>query len=131
MNFKKIIPGFLASTIITAALSSPAMANYSPTRLYGDTRYETALRVNKEMENSSNIILASGENFADALTGGVFANSIDGSLILTSSKDLSDSALKEIEAINPEKIYLVGGENSISASIEKELGNKYQVIRLA
>lgn len=92
----------------------------SAKRISGENRYETSFAVYKEFSsNSVNVVLASGESFPDALAGAPFASINDTTVLLTGKLTLpkSYSNLKK----DAEKIWILGGKNTISNSLEKAL----------
>lgn len=98
----------------------------------GDDRYDTAVKVSQSVfVNSKNVVLASGEGFADALSGGQLAHSLEAPILLTDSKRLNDSVWKEILRLKVENIYILGGNASISKDIERRLSKYMKVIRIA
>jgi len=113
-------------------------------RLAGADRYETATKVS-EFEfgysgAASKIIVASGENFPDALVAGPLASLLNAPLILTRKDSLPESASKNIKWVfdgiddaEPD-VYLIGGKNAISESVEqaiKDLHPNIDVVRFA
>lgn len=95
------------------------------TRLSGKTRYETSIKISQEGWYSSPVlVLASGENFPDALSAGPLAKKYDSPLLLSESKNLRDDTEKEIDRLNPKKIFIIGGTGSISKEIENKLMSK-------
>lgn len=105
-------------------------------RLAGDDRYRTAIEISKKAYPNAKggiLVLASGENPADALTAGPLAIKLDSPILLSSSTSLRDETLEEIKRLGPEKILIVGGPSSISLDIggQLEYGEKIPVERLA
>lgn len=64
-------------------------------------------------------ILASADNFPDALAASSLSGMQNAPIILTSAGSLSDEARKQLEAIKPSKLYIVGGEAAISKEVEQ------------
>ena len=136
---KKII--IIGSTIISILLIISAVLIYRTVKktnannlkvLFGANRYETAVEISKSsFDNSPNVILASGEGFADALSGGQLANALNAPILLTNSKRLQDDVWKEIQRLKAENIYILGGNLSVSKDIEKRLSKYVNVIRIA
>ena len=136
---KKII--IIGSTIITILIIISAVLIYKEAKktsgndlkvLFGEDRYETAVEISKSsFENSPNVILASGEGFADALSGGQLAHALNAPILLTNSQRLGDNVWKEIQRLKAEKIYILGGNASVSKDIEKRLSKYVDVIRIA
>lgn len=119
-NLKKLTVAALAvACMIPAGVSSANVENV--TRIAGEDRIGTSLEISKAMFNESdNVVLASGFNFADALSAGQLAAALNAPLIL--SKDQLDSRTSdEIAKLKPKNMYIVGGENSLSSNIEESV----------
>lgn len=79
-------------------------------RLSGKNRYDTSLKVaDYAYKNSDKLILASGEDYPDALIASVVSNRMKAPIIL-SPKNSTDYVK---DNINSKAIYIVGGEKSI------------------
>ncbi|MFQ9980940.1 MAG: cell wall-binding repeat-containing protein [Finegoldia magna] len=79
-------------------------------RLSGKNRYDTSLKVaNYAYKNPEKLILASGDDYPDALIASVVSNRIKAPIIL-SPKNSTDYVK---DNINSKIIYIVGGEKSI------------------
>lgn len=119
-NLKKLTIAALAvACMIPAGVSSANVENV--TRIAGEDRIATSIEISKEMFNESdNVVLASGFNFADALSAGQLAAALNAPLIL--SKDQLDSRTSdEIAKLKPKNIYIVGGETALSSNIEESV----------
>ena len=96
-------------------------------RIYGADRYKTAVEIAKAFKSNLNkdvdtIVLASGEDYPDALCAGPLASSKNAAILLTKSKTLNEDTKEYIKAnTNIKNIIIVGGERSISSSVENEL----------
>ncbi len=91
-------------------------------RLAGTTRYETAVEVSKEgWEQSDVAVLARGDNYADALAGVPLAKKYDAPLLLTKTNSFSAVTKAEITRLGAETVYILGGENAVSKSVETDL----------
>jgi len=96
-------------------------------RIYGADRYKTAVEIAKAFKSNLNkdvdtIVLASGEDYPDALCAGPLASSKNAAILLTKSKTLNEDTKEYIKAnTNIKNIIIVGGERSISSSVEDEL----------
>ncbi|MDU5369723.1 MAG: cell wall-binding repeat-containing protein [Finegoldia magna] len=119
-NLKKLTVAALAvACMIPAGVSSANVENV--TRIAGEDRIATSIEISKNMFNESdNVVLASGFNFADALSAGQLAAALNAPLIL--SKDQLDSRTSdEIAKLKPKNMYIVGGENALSSNIEESV----------
>ncbi|AJD92224.1 hypothetical protein JMA_29070 [Jeotgalibacillus malaysiensis] len=91
-------------------------------RLSGEDRYETSLEIAREGWNAApNVILVTGSNFPDALSASALSKSKDAPIILTKAGKLSAAAISELKALSTKTVYIIGGTNVISTSIEEEL----------
>jgi len=105
-------------------------------RVYGASRYETSLMVTERFSDvfkTKELAFATGENYPDALAGGVFAAKKGMPILLLnpkseasqssyiginaiaydSSRDYSENLVEFINTFKPEKVYALGGENVI------------------
>ena len=119
-NLKKLTIAALAvACMIPAGVSSANVENVS--RIAGEDRIGTSIEISKAMFNESdNIVLASGFNFADALSAGQLAAALNAPLIL-SSDQLDSRTSDEIAKLKPKNIYIVGGETALSSNIEESV----------
>src|SRR5699024_1035543 len=91
-------------------------------RLDGYLRYDTAIDVSKEgWDKADTVILARGDEFADALAGVPLAYKKDAPVLLTDSKKLYKDTLKEIKRLGASQVIVLGGTQAISKSIITEL----------
>lgn len=102
--------------VVSSAIESKIKAEIGSTveRLWGQNRYETAVKVAEKLGTVTNVVLASGEGYADALSAAPLA-AIKGMPILLTEKDqLSQAASNYIKAKAVTKTYVIGGYASIS-----------------
>ena len=115
-----------ASIVFGGYNSVPKLVGES-SRIYGADRYKTAVEIAKAFKSNLNkdidtIVLASGEDYPDALCAGPLASSKNAAILLTNSKTLNEDTREYIKAnTNIKNIIIVGGEKSISSSVEDEL----------
>ncbi|PAV31683.1 lactocepin [Virgibacillus profundi] len=94
-------------------------------RLKGDDRYATAVEISQEgWETSDVVVLARGDNYADALAGIPLAKKYDSPLLLTKSEQLSEATKAEIDRLDAETVYILGGTAAINENVEAELKNQ-------
>ena len=73
-------------------------------RLCGETRYETAYESSKKLSSTSNtIILASGENFPDALAASALAGVNNAPILLTAKSSLSMTSSDGLKGAKPQR----------------------------
>ena len=107
-------------------------------RISGENRFDTAFQVADQMKASLGvekfdaIIVASGTNFADALSGSYLA-AVKNAPILLSFNDTYDNMAKDYIRANLNSggtVYILGGTGAVPASMEEGLED-YTVKRLA
>lgn len=113
----------------------------------GATRYETGVQISQHQwadtgvttdnrEQAKSVVLATGDDFADALVAVPFAKKVQGPLLLTDglATTTNDKVLTEIERILPKgsSVYLLGGTAALNSGIETQLQKQgYTTHRLA
>lgn len=97
----------------------------SHTRISGNNRYETSAKIGDRLV-SSTVILASGENFPDALAASTLAQKIEAPILLVSKVKIDQSVIDYFKNHNIKKVLVVGGQLSIS---DKTLANADRLIR--
>lgn len=94
-------------------------------RLAGANRYGTAAAVAAAAFPSGvgTAYLASGLGFADALSAGAGAVTVDGAVLLSTSEHLPAETVASIRKLKPSEVVLVGGTSALTPTIESELRN--------
>lgn len=95
-------------------------------RFAGNNRYATAVEIAKGYKslyhkNIDTVVLVNGMDFPDALASSTITSLNNGALLLTDPNNLSKETKDYIKEYNIKNIIIIGGENSVSSSIEKEL----------
>lgn len=103
------------------------------TRLEGPNRYATAVMASRwGYEPGLRVAyLASGQNFADALSGGVAAARTDGPVLLTKSTQLSAETAAHLAEFKPRRIVILGGEAAVSQRVAEQAAQFAPVVRVA
>ncbi|KLU66893.1 N-acetylmuramoyl-L-alanine amidase LytC precursor [Desulfosporosinus acididurans] len=103
-------------------VAQAAPADSITDRIYGNTLYDTAIEISKAGWDQAPVaVLATGQNFPDALTGSVLAHKVNGPLLLTESDHLDPAVLSELKRLGTKNVYLLGGTVALSSSIEQTL----------
>ena len=123
---------------VAATRSAPgAVAAQTPitttTRLWGADRYATAVAVSQRAFSRplDLVVIASGEDFPDALTAGAFAARANAPLLLTRKRTLPSVVRAELRRLNPDRIYVVGGPGAVSRSVLTELDSTAPLVSVA
>ncbi|RDW22226.1 hypothetical protein CWR48_00530 [Oceanobacillus arenosus] len=93
-------------------------------RIKGSNRYETAIEVSKqgwEKGSVEKVILASGQDFADALAGVPLAAAWDTPILLTQKDKLLDQTIKEIKRLGAKEVTILGGEVAVGKAVVETL----------
>lgn len=108
-------------------------------RIAGLNRYETSFKTADELkavmgvEKFETVIIASGADFADALSGSYLAAVKSAPILLASGTAENTAQLVEYIKANMDegkKIYILGGTGAVPASVEDALKGMYDVERL-
>ncbi|UUN84525.1 cell wall-binding repeat-containing protein [Clostridium botulinum] len=99
--------------------AAPGDVNKMP----GKDRYETAANVATDnwKEGTENVIIASGEGYADSLSASVLAKKLNAPIILTQSEELHKSAKEALKTLKAKNLHVIGGNASVSQSIRDDL----------
>lgn len=97
----------------------------STPRIFGKSRYETAVELSKKTFPDPSVVdavvLASGENFPDALSAAPLAGAVSGPLLLTHGSKLFDSVKNELVRLNPSCVYVIGGPAAVSTEVVQQV----------
>ena len=96
------------------------------TRLSGDDRYKTAAAIIDHFDDQAHTgYVATGLNFADALTGAVLAAKNDAPLLLAKGDQLPTATANKIQDLQTERFVLLGGPDVVSVEDKlAKLANK-------
>ena len=112
----------LALALAMATVPQTALADDVWQRLGGADRYETMSAIVSEgFSSASRAVVATGQNFPDALTASSFAGAMNAPVILTASDHLSDAARRELQELNVREVIILGGEAAVSLGVEQEI----------
>ncbi len=97
-------------------------------RLAGSDRYETAyavaeqMKLNKGESKFKNIVVASGDNYPDALSGNYLAFTKNAPMLLTNQYEVDNTAEYIKNSIEPNgTVYILGQTSAVPASLEQKL----------
>ncbi len=101
--------------------------------LVGSNRYDTSVKISKEgWDNVDNVVLINSSSISDALSATPFAKAKNAPILLTQNNNLNQLTENEINRLGAKNIYIIGGFNSVDASIEKYLKDKgLNIIRIS
>ena len=94
------------------------------TRLYGATRYETCVALSEATFEGSTVataVVASGEDFPDALSASSLAGAYGSPLLLTARHTLPEVVESELGRLGARHVLLIGGTAAVDADVEDAL----------
>lgn len=97
------------------------ISNATVNRMGGADRYETSILLAKYSGAKEVVVVASGENFADALVAAPFSAKQKGAILLTNKDKLGQNAEQFIKDTKFNKSYVIGGEKSVSEDVINQL----------
>lgn len=117
---KKIL---VLTLIVALAVPVWAGAAEAPvTRLSGANRYATAVAISKEgWSYSAAVIIARGDNYADALAGVPLAYRLVAPILLTAPKALPAVTRREITRLGATRAIILGGVGAVSSDVAAAL----------
>jgi putative cell wall-binding protein len=113
------------------------------TRIKGDTRYDTMKKIieaaytsDGKWVNAAEAVIASGDNFPDALAAnglaGTLNNGYGAPVILTKKGALSSQAKTILEKMQVQHVYIMGGTAAVSQDVENAISDmRIAVTRVA
>lgn len=91
-------------------------------RVYGPTRYETAVNISQAgWASAATVVLARGDDYADALTGVPLAYKKNAPILLTQSDKLTDATRQEVQRLGATRVVILGGTAAVSTRVQEEL----------
>lgn len=132
MNMKKIACLLSISLCLSIGVTTRTKAAVNPERIGGANRYDTSIAVSKNGWNATSdyVVIASGEDFGDALSAAPLAKKYNAPILLVSKDNLdnqSDSAsnlTNELSRLKAKKAFIIGGTGSVSSKVEDVIKNK-------
>ncbi|MFB2585259.1 cell wall-binding repeat-containing protein [Herbiconiux liukaitaii] len=104
---------------VSGGIASDASKLASTVRLGGADRYEASRSINEYFfESADRVLLATGEKFADALSGSGLAPKLDAPLFTTPGNCIPVATLNQITELGATRVTLLGGEATLTVAVE-------------
>jgi putative cell wall-binding protein len=104
---------------VSESLASSLGKTFTTSRFGGDNRFDVGVNINKTtFSGASNVYLASGLVFPDALSGGVVAGMEKAPLYVTPSNCVDGDVLYDLGRLAPDTVTILGGPNTLGAGVE-------------
>lgn len=107
-------------------------ASAESARIGGNNRYETAAKIAEkwafgDKSNTHgkvrNAIIASGENFPDALSASYLSQRMGAPVLLTQRGSIPQDTIEALRDRQVDKVFIVGGPAAVSRSVQDQLAN--------
>jgi putative cell wall-binding protein len=127
----------LGGTAVVSAAVATALAGHAPvTRLAGSNRYATAVEVSKFAfpvpAAVTDVFVATGTGFADALAGGPAGAYLGGPVLLVEPNALPAVTATEIQRLGPQRVWVLGGPAAVSNAVVAQIeGLGFTTIRVS
>lgn len=123
LNVKEVFILGGSGVISNAIDSQLSYVNIKVTRLSGIDRYETSSKIAENLGTHDEIFIASGEDFADALSAAPIASIKNVPILLSPKDNLNKNITNFINGKNIHKSYVVGNTNSLSQNVFNSVAN--------
>ncbi len=126
LNVSRVVIVGGESVVSAEVFNQLVLEGFVVERVWGVSRFDTAAAMSRfgfsDASSVEGVFVATGENFPDALSGGVVAG-LQGAPLLLVSRDVVPSAsARELVRLNPDELVVLGGVSVVSRSVQFQLG---------
>lgn len=94
-------------------------------RIAGNDRYGTSIDIaNKGWTSTYTAIVATGEEYADALSAAPLGKKYDAPILLNHKDSLDSEVSSELSKLGVKNVYIIGGKGIISDTVKKQIEDK-------
>lgn len=94
--------------------------------LFGDNRFSTAAKVNDIAEKASDtVVLVNNDYYRDTHIACSLAGLFDASVLATAADRIPDVTMRELQHLDPSRIFAIGSEEKISTRTFEELSEAF------
>lgn len=117
---KRIIVVFIFTVCCILIFNTKVQADTITKRLAGNDRYETSIEIASYawQDESEYAVLATGENYPDALGAAPLAKKYNAPILLTEKDTLNEETAIELIRLKVKKIFIIGGIGAVSEAVE-------------
>lgn len=96
-------------------------------RIDGPDRYATAVEIADRAfpGTAPSVVIARGDEFADALVGSAVAGAAGGPLLLATPGGFTSETRSKLRDLDPDTIYIMGSEDAVSPGIEEVIEQRH------
>lgn len=99
----------------------PEIRSLTMSRVFGEDRYQSAIELSRRWSQASTVVLATGEDFPDALSAAPLAAAVGGPLLLTRREQLPPGVLDRVRQLGASRVVIVGGEGVVGDEVAQQL----------
>ena len=114
--------------ILAPSLTIDSQSTPLAFRIGGHDRYETASKIAQQNGCNDHVVLASGENFPDALSSNFLAQQYGASILLTRHNKIPASTLTALRQTGAQTVFVIGGTGAINEAVAKQLRETSQYV---
>ncbi|WML36821.1 cell wall-binding repeat-containing protein [Clostridium sp. OS1-26] len=92
-------------------------------RISGNDRYDTSIEIAKKVGATNGVVIAAGDDFADALSAAPIAASKEMPIILLQKDKVTDTLQNYLKDNNISKAYVIGDKDVINDDVVKQFSN--------
>lgn len=120
---KRLVIMFCAFLFLFLGNTEKSFADVLPDRFGGKNRFEVAVSLSQKWSISDSVFIVNHTAFADALSSGPLAYKNNSPILLALPDRLTDETVREITRLAPNKVFVIGGEGSISNKVIEQLNS--------
>jgi len=120
--FSHVIIGLFLCGVLNVTPVFAEDTNAEISRLSGINRYTTSVAISQAgWTQATTVIIATGQNYADALAGSALSKLKDAPILLTEKDAMNQNILTELKRLKATQAILVGGTGVIGTGVENQL----------
>lgn len=123
-NIKKLS---ILTSIFLLLSTSASFADINVSRIAGNSRYDTAVKVNDEFieySSTNKAVISSGSDFRTSLYASYMASAFKAPLYLNAKHGMTTQVLNKLKEKKVNNVYIVGGYDLLDKSIDNTLLSK-------
>ncbi|MCC0722083.1 cell wall-binding repeat-containing protein [Clostridioides sp. ZZV14-6044] len=126
---KRILALGISALLLSVSFTTSANALDKIENIQGTDKYETAGIIADKQDYTTAVLINSDSTMVDGISASGLAGVNNAAILLTNKDDIPEATLQRLNRVT--KIYVIGGENTISKDVEKMLlMRRMQVIRI-
>lgn len=117
-----LLVAFLVFSLMSQVSTQAAPLSAQVTRLYGQTRIETAIRISQEgWQKANTVLLARADDFPDSMVSVPLSKRLDAPILLSYPDQLDPAILTEIKRLGAQNVIVLGGAGVMGETITSPL----------